>query len=103
MSQRKATFSMWTSALIQIIGATIDTLQNGGPLQPAPIWLEVLIAALLAAGLVYTATIQSPGKRIATAALEFFVWLAVAVGLYVIWSVPTLPDDAPRAPRSLSG
>ena len=28
---------------------------------------------------------------------------AVAVGLYVIWSVPTLPDDAPRAPRSLSG
>ena len=28
---------------------------------------------------------------------------AVAIGLYVIWSVPTLPDDAPRAPRSLSG
>jgi protein-S-isoprenylcysteine O-methyltransferase Ste14 len=25
----------------------------------------------------------------------------VAVGLYVIWTVPTLPDDVPRAPRTL--
>jgi hypothetical protein len=25
----------------------------------------------------------------------------VAVGLYVIWKVPTLPDDAPKAPRTL--
>ncbi len=75
---------------VEIIGATIDTLQNGGPLRPAPIWLEVLIAALLAAGLLYTATIQSPGKRIATAAVEFFVWLAIAVALYafagsIVW------------------
>ena len=28
---------------------------------------------------------------------------AVAIGLYVIWSVPTLPDDAPKAPRTISG
>ena len=27
---------------------------------------------------------------------------AVAIGLYVIWSVPTLSDDAPRAPRTLA-
>jgi uncharacterized membrane protein YbaN (DUF454 family) len=27
----------------------------------------------------------------------------VAIGLYVIWRVPTLPDDAPRAPRTLPG
>jgi uncharacterized membrane protein YbaN (DUF454 family) len=26
----------------------------------------------------------------------------VACGLYVIWTVPTLPDDAPRAPRTLA-
>ena len=26
---------------------------------------------------------------------------AVAVGLYVIWTVPTLPDDTPKAPRTL--
>jgi uncharacterized membrane protein YbaN (DUF454 family) len=25
----------------------------------------------------------------------------VAAGLYTIWNVPTLPDDAPRAPRTL--
>ena len=27
---------------------------------------------------------------------------AVAIGLYTIWTVPTLPDDAPRAPRTLA-
>ena len=26
----------------------------------------------------------------------------VAVGLYVIWRVPTLPDDAPKAPRTIA-
>lgn len=25
----------------------------------------------------------------------------VACGLYVIWTVPTLPDDAPRSPRTI--
>jgi uncharacterized membrane protein YbaN (DUF454 family) len=31
-----------------------------------------------------------------------YVFLAlVAIGLYTIWNVPTLPDDAPRAPRTL--
>lgn len=32
-----------------------------------------------------------------------YVFLAaVAIGLYVIWTVPTLPDDAPKAPRTLA-
>jgi uncharacterized membrane protein YbaN (DUF454 family) len=31
--------------------------------------------------------------------MRYGVLAAVAVGLYTIWSVPTLPDDAPRAPR----
>jgi uncharacterized membrane protein YbaN (DUF454 family) len=35
--------------------------------------------------------------------LRWIFLAAVAIGLYVIWSVPTLPDDAPRAPRSPSG
>ena len=26
--------------------------------------------------------------------------VAVAIGLYTIWTVPTLPDDMPRAPRA---
>lgn len=32
--------------------------------------------------------------------LRYVVIGAVAVGLYTIWTVPTLPDDAPRAPRT---
>jgi uncharacterized membrane protein YbaN (DUF454 family) len=32
--------------------------------------------------------------------LRYAVLVLVAVGLYVIWTVPTLPDDAPRAPRT---
>jgi hypothetical protein len=26
----------------------------------------------------------------------------VGVGLYTIWTVPTLPDDAPKPPRTLA-
>ena len=36
--------------------------------------------------------------------LPWWLWYvvigAVAVGLYMIWTVPTLPDDMPRAPRT---
>ncbi len=35
-------------------------------------------------------------------ALRYAFLAAVAVGLYVIWTVPTLPDDAPKAPRTLA-
>jgi len=34
--------------------------------------------------------------------LQYVVLALVAVGLYTIWTVPTLPDDAPRAPRTLA-
>ena len=33
--------------------------------------------------------------------LRYVALAMVAVGLSVIWTVPTLPDDAPRAPRTL--
>ena len=33
--------------------------------------------------------------------LRYAALALVAVGLYVIWTVPTLPDDAPRAPRTI--
>ena len=32
--------------------------------------------------------------------LRYIFLAAVMIGLYVIWTVPTLPDDAPRAPRT---
>jgi uncharacterized membrane protein YbaN (DUF454 family) len=35
--------------------------------------------------------------------LRYVALAAVAIGLYVIWTVPTLPDDAPRAPRMPAG
>ena len=34
--------------------------------------------------------------------LRYALLALVAIGLYVIWTVPTLPDDAPRAPRMLA-
>ena len=34
--------------------------------------------------------------------LRYAALILVGVGLYVIWTVPTLPDDAPRAPRTLA-
>jgi uncharacterized membrane protein YbaN (DUF454 family) len=33
--------------------------------------------------------------------LRYAALALVGVGLYVIWTVPTLPDDAPRAPRTI--
>ena len=33
--------------------------------------------------------------------LRYVALAAVAIGLYVIWTVPTLPDDSPRAPRTI--
>ena len=32
--------------------------------------------------------------------LRYVALAAVGIGLYVIWSLPTLPNDAPPAPRS---
>lgn len=34
--------------------------------------------------------------------LQYAVLAAVACGLYVIWTIPTLPDDTPRAPRTVT-
>ena len=34
--------------------------------------------------------------------LQYGVLALVAVGLYVIWTVPTIPDDADRAPRTIT-
>jgi hypothetical protein len=33
--------------------------------------------------------------------MKYLVLGLVAVGLYTIWTLPTLPDDAPRAPRTI--
>jgi len=33
--------------------------------------------------------------------LKYVALAAVAVGLYTIWTVPTIPDEAPSAPRTI--
>ncbi len=34
--------------------------------------------------------------------LQYVAMALVAGGLYTIWTVPTLPDDAPQAPRTIA-
>jgi hypothetical protein len=34
--------------------------------------------------------------------LKYIALAAVAVGLYTIWNVPTIPDEAPLAPRTIA-
>ena len=53
----------------------------------------VLVAAVVAASLVLNSL---PWW------MKYLVLGFVAVGLYTIWTVPTLPDDAPRAPRTIA-
>lgn len=52
----------------------------------------VMVAAVVGASLLLNAL---PGW------LRWVLLALVAVGLYTIWSVPTLPDDVPPAPRTL--
>jgi uncharacterized membrane protein YbaN (DUF454 family) len=52
----------------------------------------VMVAAVVGASLLLNAL---PGW------LRWVLLALVAVGLFTIWSVPTLPDDVPPAPRTL--
>ncbi len=52
----------------------------------------VMVAAVVALSMVLTSL---PGW------LRWAAFALVAVGLYTIWSLPTLPDDAPPAPRTV--
>ena len=52
----------------------------------------VMVAAVVGASLLLNAL---PGW------LRWVLFALVAIGLYTIWSVPTLPDDVPPAPRTL--
>jgi uncharacterized membrane protein YbaN (DUF454 family) len=53
----------------------------------------VMVAAVVACSLLF----NNLGRW-----LQYLVLAAVAFGLYVIWTIPTLPDDAPRAPRTVA-
>ena len=72
---------------VEIIGATIDTLQRNAPLHLAPQWLEAVIAFMLMGGLIATAFVPRPGMRIAIAAAEFAMWFGAAIALYWYFGV----------------
>jgi len=73
-------------------GPTLDDWQHYHGIRKSVKYRTVMmVAAVVATSLVLNSL---PGwLRYATLGL-------VACGLYVIWTVPTLPDDAPRAPRT---
>ena len=52
----------------------------------------VLVTAVVAASLVLNSL---------TWWLQYAVLGLVSIGLYTVWTLPTLPDDAPRAPRTI--
>jgi uncharacterized membrane protein YbaN (DUF454 family) len=74
-------------------GPTLDDWQHYRGIRKSMKYRTVmLVAAVVATSLVLNSLPW--WLRYATLGL-------VACGLYVIWTVPTLPDDAPRAPRTL--
>lgn len=77
----------------KVFGPTLDDWQHyHGIRRSVKYRTIVLVAAVVATSLVLNSLPW--WLRYATLAL-------VACGLYVIWTVPTLPDDAPRAPRTI--
>ncbi|HSG90756.1 MAG TPA: adenylate/guanylate cyclase domain-containing protein [Pseudomonadales bacterium] len=72
---------------VEFIAATVSTLLAGGALQPAGLFLEVLLALLVMAGLVGTALMQRPGLRSAAALGILLAWGTIAFWLYVSFGV----------------
>lgn len=68
---------------VEIIAASIDTLQRGAPLRPASFALELLIALAAMACVLATAAIIRPLPRMAAAVAPMLVWLATCVALYL--------------------
>jgi uncharacterized membrane protein YbaN (DUF454 family) len=77
----------------KLFGPTLDDWQHyGGIRRDVKYRAIAMVAIVVVLSLLYSA-------------LPWWLrWVTlglVAVGLYVIWTVPTLPDDVPRAPRTL--
>lgn len=69
---------------VEIIGATIDTLQKGGQLRPAPFWAETVMTLLILGGLVASTYLANPGAR-AGAEMGLLVgWIALVSSLYAL-------------------
>ena len=74
-------------------GPTLDDWQHYRGIRKSMKYRTVgLVAAVVATSLVLSSL---------PSWLRYVALALVVVGLYVIWTVPTLPDDAPRAPRTV--
>ncbi len=67
---------------VEIIGATINTLMEGAPLQPVPMAWEAAVLLLLMGVLVLTAFRPNPLPRVLMAGGAFVVWLVIVCWLY---------------------
>ena len=67
---------------IEYIAATVATLLAGGPLQPAGIGVELVLALLVLAGLVGSSFLQQPGARIGAEIGLLVVWAGIVTWLY---------------------
>jgi uncharacterized membrane protein YbaN (DUF454 family) len=77
----------------QWFGPTLDDWQHYGGIRRGLKHRAILmVAGVVAVSLLYSSL---PWW------LRYVFLGLVAAGLYTIWNVPTLPDDAPRAPRTL--
>lgn len=78
----------------QWFGPTLDDWQHYGGIRRGLKHRAILmVAGVVAVSLLYSSL---PWW------LRYMFLGLVAAGLYTIWNVPTLPDDAPRAPRTLA-
>jgi uncharacterized membrane protein YbaN (DUF454 family) len=78
----------------QWFGPTLDDWQHYGGIRRGLKHRAILmVAGVVAVSLLYSSL---PWW------LRYVFLGLVAAGLYTIWNVPTLPDDAPRAPRRIA-
>ena len=76
-----------------VFGPTLDDWHHYHGIRRGVKWSAIgMIAAVVAGSLLLNSL---PGW------LRWVALALVAVGLYTIWNLPTLPDDAPPAPRTL--
>jgi uncharacterized membrane protein YbaN (DUF454 family) len=77
----------------KLFGPTLDDWQHYHGIRRSMKYRTVLLVAAVVAGSLVLNSLPWWLRYVALA--------LVACGLYVIWTVPTLPDDAPRAPRTI--
>jgi adenylate cyclase len=68
---------------VEIIANSIATVLKGGPLAPAPLWVEILFGCLLLAVFLWTRVIQNPLPRNAVSAALLVAYIFVTSYLYI--------------------